>query len=1158
MKPVHFELVPITKNGYSSAVPVYLKYSSVVLENSLVEQFPILKAVREKMDKLEIDELIFNSGVKEGLPTATSNFTLQEFSELEDVEALNTMEVSPIMELSNKHFKLQFNPAHDPNSDVAIYTQLMYFLNVFNKTKNQADAAYSIVADLIKNGREEFLTKVDTPTKFKSFLQSKFKGPGAERALDLLMGGVSTNFPLLEKKSIVALASGMESASIKTRFKGGKLILQTPEGAAPLVPGTDIRKDLEYKQEVVNGKSIMVAEVVMPASMLTEEHLAAIKEGKLLYATGDGLAFRIPSTELHSAIVLKIVGTYADTNSNVIIAPKELVPIHGSDFDVDSLFIITRELFDKTDAQLVHPDLLTDYLSLVKQTNDMFASMKEEVDVLPLQKQLAELLEERDVDTNTIEKEYLKDGTDRRAYGIRRGLVYNKGTWSISNRLLYDYNKLSDYLSSQSAYPILFPDTNYTPFYDNYDAPIGYTKEGEVYEFNPEFKSNIDDVISKYELIGKNIPAEVRKLFLPKLNKEISKAKSIRDKFLKNAITEIMLTTISSTDTSSMMRMLSPIFFEKLRSSLDGIPANLKVTDKYDLSSVIDSYKAYQSLSDGQVLTGAFANAVKVFAYLKRSGNEILAEGLSQQKDLKNKIATIKSDPLLLEQSGSLLQELEEQLLNVRINIKLAKETKEDPAFVRSEFALHVKINGIDRVLNHFTEEDINNDNKVTEIFDALINAAIDNLKMGLLPQLKINTITGSSVVGMVSLGMPIDMVTKILYQPVLSKLSAGLINNLTRDWIPDMKNLVAANQDLLENYVLSDKDLDKALKSSFVNVEDIKLTNPELFKIQLAVLDLFIRAHKVGEDMRNMASFMNIVRVLPVFMEDIEGVNASFKNNIGNIDGDEITLREDFSLVVPNFLVQNPHIKEAYNSLEALIDIIRHRYIVHSPEIEKFITAYSVSPVLDTNEEVETAAASLVAEKRALISYILGDLIYERVGQTKPVIHNVPNTNIKYTKSSGRVFSEKVASDLELIKKLAESENNAFLQNCYVYTSDSYVRTIKFGGGNGLNSTDIARITLGFNALNKYEVVDGKAQRRTVLNAFEISPFQEDLLAYAVLNYGMNFSTSNYSNYIKTIMIKKIDDKLNDELKKITKMTDVALSKVKGPHFFLTHIVQS
>ena len=55
------------------------------------------------------------------------------------------------------------------------------------------------------------------------------------------------------------------------------------------------------------------------------------------------LGFRIPSSELHSGIPIRVAG-FHNLGSNVIIAPEELVPLHGSDFDVDALYVITQEM----------------------------------------------------------------------------------------------------------------------------------------------------------------------------------------------------------------------------------------------------------------------------------------------------------------------------------------------------------------------------------------------------------------------------------------------------------------------------------------------------------------------------------------------------------------------------------------------------------------------------------------------------------------------------------------------------------------------------------------------------------------------------------------------------------------------------------------------
>ncbi len=55
------------------------------------------------------------------------------------------------------------------------------------------------------------------------------------------------------------------------------------------------------------------------------------------------MGFRLPSSELHSAVPLRIRGFYDSVGTNVIIAPKQIVDLHGSDYDVDALFMIIRE-----------------------------------------------------------------------------------------------------------------------------------------------------------------------------------------------------------------------------------------------------------------------------------------------------------------------------------------------------------------------------------------------------------------------------------------------------------------------------------------------------------------------------------------------------------------------------------------------------------------------------------------------------------------------------------------------------------------------------------------------------------------------------------------------------------------------------------------------
>lgn len=394
MKPMYFEVQDHkVSDDYSTGKPIYVKYSVINLENSLVERFPLLRKLRKRMEALQVDELVFKSAVKAGMVTPLDregkpvSLTFKDFIGMNagEIMSVNEYSVPPILTLNNSNYRLQLNPASDPNKLVTIYSQLMYFLNINEQDPTKVDAAktaYAMVAELIKMGKESFLDKVNSPTKLRSFLRKKFDGPGAERALDLLQAGISLNHPLLEKKAIVALASGMESATVKIKFGGGKLVLQTAEG---IRMGMDLDdqtynagNELEYKRGTINGVDVMYAEVIVPEALLTREQREAILNKRDLFVYGDGVGYRIPSTELHSAIPFKIVGTYSNENTNVIIAPKDIVAIHGSDFDVDALFVISRDIFTKDNYSITTAEailtIINSYAALQESIN---SSLKE-------------------------------------------------------------------------------------------------------------------------------------------------------------------------------------------------------------------------------------------------------------------------------------------------------------------------------------------------------------------------------------------------------------------------------------------------------------------------------------------------------------------------------------------------------------------------------------------------------------------------------------------------------------------------------------------------------------------------------------------------------------------------------------------------------------
>jgi hypothetical protein len=649
MKPVYFELQKVENKRadgtkYTTAKPIYVKYSSVVLTDDLVKQFPKLKQLRDKMEQAKVGELTFRSAVKTGAPTKEA-ITLDDFLNSEETPDI------AILELSNRHYRFQHNAASDPEKAVAIFSQLMYFLNLQEANPENYEAAriaYQMVAELIAQGREQFLEKISTDAKIRNLLLQKFNGPGAERALDLLQSGLSLSQPLLEKKAAVALASELASDTIKIKFSGGKLVLQSSEGALLNDTISEEVKELSYGTTVINGQEVMYAEVILPREMLTEEQIAQIgKEPLFIY--GDGIGFRIPSTELHSAIPLKVVGIYASKGANIIIAPKELVPIHGSDFDVDALFIIKREIFSVRDSSFTPAAaLLTSldsYAELQKDIEEAIADISDPEDQAILNKfyeattkKIKLILDPNSLDESATDPLFQKNtqaeyeqfiatpnysrkhkakvirieqpdfnaSVARREFGNRKGLLFEKGQWiKLDSEILSIVESLNSEIRrlQQSHSELIEKNKSLQKLIKNAEklrsqvsnsleelsfgdenAPVGYNKsETGIYIFNEKLLPELDTHLTDLSNLLAGLPTEFAHIFAPKIKKEIAKLRSIRSKYLKNYVTETMLRTISAKQ--NMYRMITPISFNPITEAIDNIRQHVPERD-LDLSDI--------------------------------------------------------------------------------------------------------------------------------------------------------------------------------------------------------------------------------------------------------------------------------------------------------------------------------------------------------------------------------------------------------------------------------------------------------------------------------------------------------------------------------------------------------------------------------------------
>ncbi|CAM6001149.1 unnamed protein product [Sphagnum balticum] len=344
-KPAHYENVPRTlEDGSVIYTPVMLKYSSVILSDDLIKKFPKLAALDAEMKAKGADEFVFNTGVKAGAPV--DQVKLPGATDYGN----NKITISPnnIVTLSNENYRLQLNPTKEAYDTVANPTQLGYFLNVMHNkeeggtlNKMNADRVYQAVAEKMARGIEKLgRTVLDKDGAFTvESIKKGLTGPGNERIQEMLGVLHNLNMPNAADKSLIQMAGIVDKAAPKIEFPGGKMVLQSSYGAdiSDTSDGKNYRR-LEYKQETnADGTpGRWHAEVLLP-----EIYRNKANPGD--FVLPDGMGFRIPSTELHSSVPLKVAGYYDSKGSNVIIAPAELVAQHGSDFDVDSLSVITRE-----------------------------------------------------------------------------------------------------------------------------------------------------------------------------------------------------------------------------------------------------------------------------------------------------------------------------------------------------------------------------------------------------------------------------------------------------------------------------------------------------------------------------------------------------------------------------------------------------------------------------------------------------------------------------------------------------------------------------------------------------------------------------------------------------------------------------------------------
>ena len=387
---------------------MYMKCAHVEITQEMKNRFPALNKLSELLDYMGVGEMVMDSAVKVDTDKASIDYEeiMSLLFDLDNPEASFNFNVGEekgidarwtdwkknnahkVREGHHRNLRIAFNPNKSlgvlNKNTIANFSQLQFFSNLEVLDYKTAEAIYIALSALQRKGLESIKDKSTKDIILKGLESSPESKYLEALALNNFDVAANTLAGFRKMETVLFSQTFKEAFKKTTNFKGAKMVLQ------PLI-GTEIMydfetskwrmKELEYKRDK-NG--VMYAEVMMPMTFLSNMGLPKslmerIKKSdnkdealnsevfKYMHALG----FRLPSTELHSGVIIKIVG-FHNGSANTVLAPTALQKIHGSDFDVDSLFTIVRETNFKDIIRRNKEGIITNKKDYLLKENELF------------------------------------------------------------------------------------------------------------------------------------------------------------------------------------------------------------------------------------------------------------------------------------------------------------------------------------------------------------------------------------------------------------------------------------------------------------------------------------------------------------------------------------------------------------------------------------------------------------------------------------------------------------------------------------------------------------------------------------------------------------------------------------------------------------------
>lgn len=1064
-------------------------------------------------ENLAIDEAVYISGIKVGSPTKGSNV---------NEDGSITIDKESILELNNSNYRHQLNPRHDADSKTANPGQLTYQINTNGKNFASSKKVLDLNNMMMISGFEGKLEELDIQDDgniktndwnnvrrnvVKMVRNILEKVAGNEQIVEFLDAGISMQMPFMVNKIQQSLLAAFSKSSIELKHAGSKLVLQSAIGTAantlneegyrePKIVFTDKDGNPIAEDDSDTEAHSYYMEAYAPASMYkslldkgyTKEQILSDPVFNTL------MGFRIPSTELHSAVPIKIIGWYPNKyGDNIVIMPKELVLLHGSDFDIDALytikpFVAEESVTDTEGRYLVEKGVAIGYQRVNGKT-------------VPLKWLKGKSLTQHIYDE--IEKTKVSGDLDKRAE-LRELLAK-----SASNEILKTFlNTITDYKNMQDMM-----------------TPIDMGVFNDVYDKNSVFSYFA-------ELEGKRL---------------------------------------------GLTPPTDPDALAKWRISMLRKARNLNKAD--------DNLLMHQDNFRSALLTGAFANLNKVVAYLFAATNDYTKTDIAEE----DQVAPILEEKYHLTINGFNYDSFSR---NVRDSKGLQDGKEGRPR------------------------------NTIWQTIDALINGAIDHVKEQILNIINASEETGNVIVAMTAMGIPADVMSLYMVQPVLKELvnrgkEKNLNNNLKRemkykifDWlyandaeyktsletstmgITDEKEKEAKVKEFKDKYWAKFQKANKevtitseAMENTYgMNFSDV--TNKEDLVMQYIILQKFEKLKEVGELLFKGSLFLGSLKQLPADFVGLQNIqeNGDLFFDIQNfLKGEKYENPDKFPFTNVN-LTQVPNIQAATKVVATLQDIIGELIIKNKKETVAF--SEQVNDALHDNkvggEQEPTEAAdeektdtgkkkkgfldfmynkSTQLIRDNLIVYFLSGMNFDikdnpliehfsmNISKEKPYVHQIVNKSgeVKGTKTffgndawafkmieAGYTTTLKDGRKVRMksLRKIREeNKTNFFLRNLDIKVKQG-VPYLSVPIGTDLDPIEKADYEIDFEALRNVPIyVNDKGEDVHVdsLHEGQYSELQYNILKYAVISQGLSFGSYKYSALMGSGIYKQVSQWLDD-----------------------------